>query len=174
MRTIIPILLVVVLLTASLKNCFSQSYSIVRVDDNIHYSNSFDSCGGCFSSLDIDNPNFRIVICMDKYYPCDFINDTTCIRFEFKGFVSLNHATLSDSITIKDIGISGFKSRNKDVKYVLYRKEVEKYDLFIEYFKLLLSNIDICYSIRDNKEINDTSVFVPMFIWITFVPKVSH
>ena len=86
---------------------------------------------------------------MDKYYPCDFINDTTCIRFEFKGFVSLNHATLSDSITIKDIGISGFKSRNKDVKYVLYRKEVEKYNLFIEYFKLLLSNIDNDHS---NKE----------------------
>jgi len=173
MRIIIPILLVVVLLTASLENCFSQSYSIVRVDDNIHYSNSLDSYG-CSSSLDIDNPEFRIIICMDKYYPCDFINDTVYIRFEFKGFVSLNHTTFSDTITIKDIGIRGVKSSNKDIKYVLNRKEVENYNLFIDYFKLLLSNIDICYSIRDNKEIDDTSVFVPMFVWITFVPRVHH
>ena len=92
MRTIIPMLLVAVLLTVSLENCFSQSYSIARIDDNIHYSNSLDSCG-CSSSLDIDNPDFRMVICMDKYYPCDFINDTTYVRFEFKGVVSLNHTT---------------------------------------------------------------------------------
>jgi len=173
MRTIIPMLLVAVLLTVSLENCFSQSYSIARIDDNIHYSNSLDSCG-CSSSLDIDNPDFRMVICMDKYYPCDFINDTTYVRFEFKGFVSLNHTTLSDSITIKDIGIRGINNSNKDIKYVLCRKEVEEYDLFIEYFKSLLSNIDICYSIQDNREIKDTSVFVPMFMWIAFVPKVSR
>jgi hypothetical protein len=111
---------------------------------------------------------------MDKYYPCDFINDTTYVRFEFKGFVSLNHTTLSDSITIKDIGIRGINNSNKDIKYVLCRKEVEEYDLFIEYFKSLLSNIDICYSIQDNREIKDTSVFVPMFMWIAFVPKVSR
>ena len=57
---------------------------------------------------------------------------------------------------------------------MIHRKKVEKYDLFIDYFKLLLSNIDICYSTRANKEIYDTSVYVLMFVWITFVPRLPH
>lgn len=111
---------------------------------------------------------------MDKYYRCDFIKDTTYVRFVLDGTMSLNHTTLSDFITIKNIRINGFINNNNNIKYFLSKNELVEYDLFVDCFESILENIDICYSTRNNKDVDDTSVYVPMWIWITFVPDLSH
>lgn len=157
-----------------LNNCFSQTYPIIRIDDNTYYTNSLDS-NGCSSFLHFDKPDFKIVICMDKYYLCDFIKDTTYVRFVLDGTISLNHTTLSDFITIKNIRINGFINNNNNInKFFLGKNEIVEYDLFVDCFESILENIDICYSTRNNKDVDATSVYVPMWIWITFVPDLSH
>lgn len=174
MRTFITILFVSVLLTASLGKCYSQSYPIIRIDDNNYYTTFRDS-SGCAYVVDFDNPIFKVVICWDKYYPCDFINDTTYVKFDLLADISLNHTTLSDSIIIKNIKVTGFISNDKEIFRSYGDKSIEGCNLFVEYFKSLLCNIDLCYSTLNNMEIKDSSLSIsPFYIWVTFVPVLSH